>query len=557
MQATASIKNNPILLAWDGDRWVWSGEYSTRALPSSAGFDWARELKVWWTRDDAKAAILIRFASEPDRIRLQSHADRRNETLRASRAMAADVDLPCPRGRAYLPFQKAGIAFAIASDATLLGDEMGLGKTIQALGVINSVPAINRILILCPSSLKLNWQIEARRWLVRPMTIGIVKGDWFPLTTQMVVCNYDVLSRHEHKIKSILWDLVIIDEAHYIKNPKSLRTRIILGQPGKSEPIRADRKILLTGTPISNRPIELWPLLHYLDPARWKNFYRFGSRYCGMKKGRFGLEFKGADNLAELQETLRSTVMIRRLKRDVLPELPPKRRQLLVIERDDLAALMADECVIWDRSRAAVLMARCAMSGVPAGDKHYRQAVEKLRKAESLAMTEMSRVRLEIAKAKIPDVIECVRDGLTSGSIVCFAHHREVAAAIHAAFAAQSVIVTGEQAVIERQGAVERFQSDEKIVLFVGTIGAAGVGYTLTKATHVIFAELDWTPANLTQAEDRCHRIGQRESLLVQHLVVNGSLDQRMAEMIIRKQEIIDMALDDTDMGFDPWGVTR
>jgi SWI/SNF-related matrix-associated actin-dependent regulator 1 of chromatin subfamily A len=226
-----------------------------------------------------------------------------------------------------LPYQVAGVEFASAQFAkgkhSLIADEMGLGKTVQAIGVINSNPEISRVLIVCPTSLILNWWSEMKVWLTRDIGVSVV--------------SYDSL----HKVNTLALDLVIFDEAHYIKNPKTDRCT-----ESKRVASKAKRVLLLTGTPIENRPLELWPLLQILDAKTWDppgtikrdgkrvkvgagegaNFFSFAKRYCNahrVQRGRKTFwDFNGATNLGELNEWLKKTGMIRRLKRDVLTELP-------------------------------------------------------------------------------------------------------------------------------------------------------------------------------------------------------------------------------------------
>jgi RNA-binding protein YhbY len=184
------------------------------------------------------------------------------------------------------------------------------------------------------------------------------------------------------------------------------------------------------------------------------------------------------------------------------------------------------------------------------GREKYEAAVEALRQRTQLAFTELSQLRHRTAVAKIPAVIEHLQaalDGDEDHKVVLFAHHKDVVKTIMEALAAKEVSavqVTGDTGLMERQANVDKFQRDPKCRVFVGNIQAAGVGITLTAAAHVIFAELDWVPGNVTQAEDRCHRIGQRDSVLVEHLVLDGSLDARMARTLIAKQYVIDAALD-------------
>ena len=179
-------------------------------------------------------------------------------------------------------------------------------------------------------------------------------------------------------------------------------------------------------------------------------------------------------------------------------------------------------------------------------EDEYKHAVEALQAGARAAFTEMAKLRHDTALAKAPHVIAHIEDALegSEGKVVLFAHHHDVVAALAEALGAQAVVLTGETPFPARQAAVDRFQSDPACRVFIGSITAAGVGLTLTAASHVVFAELDWVPANITQAEDRLHRIGQTQAVLVQHLVLDGSLDATMARRLVDKQEVIDRALD-------------
>jgi SWI/SNF-related matrix-associated actin-dependent regulator of chromatin subfamily A-like protein 1 len=369
-----------------------------------------------------------------------------------------------------------------------------------------------------------------------------------------VIINYDILRKHEATIKETEWCVLISDEAHYLKNPKAQRTKVVFGERATEREkkngaadvpgIIARKRILLSGTPIANKPVELYPLISYLDPITWGNFFKFAIRYCSAHQNGHGWDFSGASNLDELQDKLRSSIMVRRLKKDVLTELPPKRRQVIEFPATgDLARVAKAEKHAYegvDELEAAVELA--AASDDPSA---YETAVQKLAKGQRAVFEGLSTLRLETARAKIPLCVDHLREAVEeSGKVVCFAHHKEVVRAIAEEFGVEAVQLVGDTPMIERQAAVDRFQKDPGCKLFIGSIMAAGVGITLTAASHVVFCELDWVPGNVSQAEDRCHRIGQRESVLVQHLVLEGSLDATMARRIISKQEIIDRALD-------------
>lgn len=458
----------------------------------------------------------------------------------------AAIDVPAPAGLRYLPFQCVGIAFAASRPASLIADEMGLGKTIEALGVINARKA-KTALVICPASLRLNWANELRKWLVKPRKIGIANGPYFPPTDcEAVVCNFDILAKHRHRIRARRWGALIVDEAHYLKNPKAKRTREVLGYRS-IEPIAADVRLFLTGTPIVNRPVELWPILHSLDSeGLGRSWQAYVLRYCGAYRNRWGWDTSGATNLAELQASLRESVMIRRRKGDVLADLPPKRRQVVTLPAEGAEEIVRAECAAYDEHRGQIAQAERAVELSQASDDpaDYERAVAHLRGLQGVLFQQIARFRRATALAKLPYLLAHVADAIEAGKVVVFCHHKDVVAAVAEKFGTRCVTLTGDTALADRQAAVERFQSDPECALFVGTIGAGGVGITLTASSHVIFAELDWVPATLTQAEDRLHRIGQRGSVLVQHLVLDNSLDARLAETIIGKQGVLDAALD-------------
>ena len=538
--------------------------FDERALPKTAKFRWDPDRRIWWTDDPKRAATLAEYCDDSARAAIESHTKAVKDAVEASRAVDADVDIPAPDGLAYLPFQKAGIVYASNREVTIVGDEMGLGKTIQALGIVNADPTVKSVLVICPASLRMNWQREAERWLVRPMSIGIANHE-FP-TTDLVIINYDILRKHRETLRSRVWDLLVVDECHYLKNPKTIRTIEVLGKWHRDpqlalSPIPAKRRLYLTGTPIVNRPIELWPILHSTGRPEWRNWKTYVERFCDGEQTRWGWDVKGASNLGELQEILRSTIMVRRLKKDVLTDLPAKRRQVIELPANGALDVVRSENAAW-RQREAVLEAlQTAVELAKASEDQadYEAAVQALREGYMVAFTEMSALRHETARAKVPYVVEHVLEAVdSSGKVVLFGHHKDVLHAINDGLregGIEPVLLTGDMTAVERQESVDRFQTDDDVKVFIGTIGAAGVGITLTAASHVVFAELDWVPGNMSQAEDRCHRIGQSESVLVQHLVLEDSLDARIAKTIVEKQDVIDRALDKASSAIDrSWG---
>lgn len=479
----------------------------------------------------------------------------------ASRATDAEIDIPAPDGLAYMPFQRAGIAYALPRKGTLIADEMGLGKTIQAIGLINAEPSIRSALVISPKSLTTNWSRELRRWLVRSFHISRIAQA--PADDVISIVSYEEAKKYQQVLTGH-WDLLVVDEAHLIKSGKAQRTKAV---HAIARPVA--RRVLLTGTPIANRPIELFSLLQVVDPETWDppgrkrtegglmqdmpagsgcGFFKFAKRYAGAVQGRFGWDFTGASNLPELQDKLRTTCMVRRLKKDVLTDLPPKRRQIVELQPDADQMAVAAENAAWKRHEEELEAARAEVELAKAeSEDAYDSAVKKLQAKTGAAFTEISILRHQTAVAKIPHVIEHAKLALEDGDakLVVMAHHHDVIDGIAAGLKDFGAVkLTGRDDIEDRQRSVDRFQKDPNCRAFIGSIQAAGVGITLTAAAHVVFAELDWVPGNVTQAEDRCHRIGQAESVLVQHLVFDGSLDARMAQVLVAKQKIADASLD-------------
>lgn len=413
-------------------------------------------------------------------------------------------------------------------------------NTVQAIGIINAAADIDSAIIICPKSLKLNWYRELTRWLVKPLTVGVADKVW--PDTDIVIVNYEGLNKFSKQSLAREWGASIADEAHLIKNRKTVRSMNV-------KAIRARRVIRMTGTPIVNRPLELHNIISDLHP-QWANFMSFAKRYCGAQKDRFGWQMGGATNLDELQEKLRATVMVRRLKSQVLTELPRKIRQIIEVEATGAAgkAVKAERAFEEaSEERLANLRAAVELSKAE-GEEAYQSAVARLKEASSVDFTEMAKLRHDTAMLKVPAVIEHIRailedDDQQKVFVACH-HHDVVDALAMGLLDFHPVAYTGETKEKDRQSYVDRFQTDESCRVFIGSIMAAGVGITLTRANIAIFAELDWVPGNITQAEDRLHRIGQTETVLVQHLVLADSLDARMARILVSKQAIIDQALD-------------
>lgn len=535
-------------LIYENSRWEMICSFQEKDEVKEAGFRWDAVNKRWFTPVASIAETFKDVANETAIKALETVGEKIEMSRSAS---VSEMQIPVPDDKNYFPYQHAGITYACQNESTLIGDEMGLGKTIQAIGVINATKP-ETVLIICPATLKLNWKKELQRWLVDVRNIHVLNSsDQFPTKPDIVIMNYDIATKFADQTKPLRWSLLVCDEAHYMKNPKAQRTMSVVGYQKKVSPIRADKKIFLTGTPITNRPIEIWPLVSYLWPSVFSNMFHFAKRYCDASNTGWGWDFSGHSNMEELQSLLRSSGMIRRLKKDVLTELPPKTRQVVVLPSDTVRGLVGKEEKQVKQFEAELKKLKKAVSIAKAqkDEAGYKNAVSNLRQAYNIAFTEMAAIRKELAIAKIPFVVEYVQAMIEEGGkVVVMAHHRDVVDHLQNEFGMSAVKLYGGMSEIEKSNNVDRFQTDPTCKVFIGSIHAAGVGITLTAAQKMLFAELDWTPANMLQAEDRIHRIGQQGNALIQQLVFDGSLDAKMAETLVRKMGVIERALDTTEL---------
>ena len=425
-------------------------------------------------------------------------------------------------GQNYLPYQQAGIEFMVERPNVLLADPPGLGKTIEIAGTLNRLRS-PRVLIVCPASLRLNWIQELQKWLsYAPESLEVVSVD--------SVWRKGVFSR----LVATSFDFMAVDEAQYIKEMDSKRSMACAALAAKSK-----RVVLMTGTPVKNRPRDAFHLLHILAPDIFPDYRQFALRYCaafqqtiyikGGKKRTIWND-NGSSNLEELNDILRSTIMLRRSKEDALPQLPKKRRQLIEVE--GAAKEVKAEKAAWE--------AVCASVG-------YEEALSQMEAGAGIAFTEMASKRKTVALSKIPFVVEHVSNLLDSGEkVILFAHHRDVISGLADGLKDYSpVTYVGGMNEKQKDEAKRRFMEDDACRVFIGNIQAAGTGLTLTVSSTVVFAEMSYCPSDMEQCEDRACRIGQTAaSVLVQHIVLAGSLDVTMGKKLLEKQKIADIILD-------------
>ena len=546
------------------NRWEWQGTFEERLLAKNAGFRWESLNKVWYTYDDATAYKLKDYIVEEMKVDVDSIV----EGAKDSYAVDTDFMPPAPEGLEYRPYQRAGIEYMYKRESTLLADPPGTGKTIQVSGLLNTMYANNelegkRVLIVAPASMTLTWERELRKWLIwtpvihtygaskaRKYSVEVFKPDISIFSYERlssVYKDYYIIEDLDYGGKTIRmhsavkssYDVVILDEAHFCKSENSKRTMVSMAFAAE-----ASKKVFMTGTPMLNRPIELWSLISTLDSRTWNNRNRFATYFCNRHlekifykpKDRFTGAQKdarsknvwvenGAEHIDELNSALRTTIMIRRDKSQVLSQLPEKTVQ--TVELPVTCREVAEELDAWK-----TLCRRY-------GDE--QEALTKLLGgALGLDIDTMAKVRQNVALAKVPFVAEFVGNYVEQGEkVIVMAHHKAVVDALMEAFSEYNPVkVVGGMSAEEKQKSIDAFQKDVDTKVFVGNIRAAGVGLTLTASSTVVFAELDFTPGVMEQCEDRAHRIGQKHSVNVFRLVLKDSLDSYLLEMLKAKSDI-------------------
>ena len=473
-----------------------------------------------------RAQTHLERCNRGENIQLHSNSVHGMDGIETFNRTESSIIVPVPEGLEYFPFQRAGIEFLASGQSALLADDMGLGKTVQCAGLLNYLPEIISCLIVCPASLKGTWHHEFNRWLCPPMrSILVCDGDTTELgNADIIIINYDMLGRFYSLLSKRVWDLIVLDEGHYLKNREAARTR-----HARELARHAKRRVILTGTPVLNRPSELWSLLNILAPSQWPNFYRFAHRYCAPVRTSWGWDFRGSSNREELALELRKGLMLRRRKKHVLAQLPPIVRQIVPLAVDPSILL-----------------------------KHLTQRVAELYgfdpahppfeiDPEKIPFELISEIRRETGALKVEAAVEFLLEQTAdySQKVLIFAHHLDVLEALHSNFANKSVLVTGQTPLRARQKALDAFQTEGgDIKYFIASTRAFGLGVTLTAASHVVFVEPDWTPALLDQAEARAHRIGQDSRVLVQYLVLENSLDEKILAAVQSKRAVINAIIE-------------
>lgn len=433
-------------------------------------------------------------------------------------------------------YQREGICFGLEHKRIIIGDEPGLGKTLQSIGIVDTANAYP-CLVICPSSLKINWQREFEKFTDKSALVldNNVRTTWGYLLSmgvhQVAIVNYESLRKFfvwdirggkQFRLKDVVFNpqiqafkSIIIDESHRVKDPSAQQTIFTKGLS-----VGKDWCILLSGTPVVNRPEDLIAQLSIMNRlGEFGGRAKFIADYCTDPKDKTA---EPAVPLSELSRQLYDTCMIRREKAKVLPQLPDKTRVDLYIEisndkeynlaAEDLAAYLQEytECTDWEIRR-----------------KMRMEALVRFMTLRSLA-----------TKGKIAQAVDFIRTFLDSGKkLIVFCSLHEIVDELQKVFP-RAVTVTGRDSAVNKQASVDAFQNNPNVQLIICSIKAAGVGLTLTAASDVAFIELAWTYADCCQCEDRAHRIGQKDNVTCYYLLGRGTIDHTIYRLIHRKNPL-------------------
>jgi SWI/SNF-related matrix-associated actin-dependent regulator 1 of chromatin subfamily A len=428
------------------------------------------------------------------------------------------------------PHQIEGVAFLLGRKRAILADDMGLGKTRQAIVALRHVAPDGPYLVVCPASVKRNWAREIHVAAPDASTHVIERGAEVPAQPEWVIVNYDILSKHMETLTRVPWAGLVFDEAHYLKNHTSARSKLArqLADQARIRGGPAPVVYLLTGTPLTNRPRDLFVLLQLVGHSLGRSFLSFAKRYCAAEKNEYGWQTRGASNLEELTVQLHG-VMLRRSKDQVLA-LPPKLRTWLPVQVpkgtgvSDMRKVV--DLLIGERDIA------------PGSTIDQRRLRGRLLQA-------VTRARQKLADVKVDATVDLVTGAVEQGEkVIVFSCFEEPMNKLAQAFGESAVVLTGKTPAEKRQPLVDRFQNDENVRILLANIIAGGIGTNLTAATQVVFNDLDWVPANHWQAEDRAYRIGQTRTVNVTYMVAADTIDDFVQGVLEKKSALVSAVVD-------------
>lgn len=432
------------------------------------------------------------------------------------------------------PYQRRGVRLiGVFEDRVLLADEMGLGKTLQALKRVFTTGKFPCV-VICPASLKQNWKREIKKHF--GLRVEVLSGKKTkPIRCrfgkkQIIIVNYEILGAWLSELLALKPKTVIVDEVQAIKNREAKRSRWTRRLCRRTKNV-----YLLSGTPLTNRPWELWVCLNILWPKEFPAFWPFAHEYSVCRRTRYGWKFLRGKRLDRLHKKLKRLGMIRRLKRDVLKDLPPKTHIVLPL---DIGKKKLDEYRYAESNFVEWL---------------GKQSMSKLRRAKrAIGIAKMIYLRGLIGELKQTIVFDWLDNWMAEddGKFIMFAHHRKILDTYHERYLKNSVCIHGKTKDRDRWKAIDKFQGQKECRLMFGQIDVMGSGHNLTAADKTGFAELPWTPAQIQQCCDRINRIGQKKDKTFHYyFIVENTIDHDMCEINQTKQATLNAILDGEGKG--------
>jgi SNF2 family DNA or RNA helicase len=506
-------------------------------LKNIAGIKWDTTTNKWIA---PKTSIhdIIDWANKfeiPIPEHIQEHADIEKQqdqhAINLSKATDANINIPKLKLNLY-PYQKAGVAYAADKQRTFIADEMGLGKSLQSLAVTehtNQYPA----LIVCPSSLQHDWENKIKEALPHRTTTHIQGRKETPQTqTDYTIIGYPNLNHHKTGLTNNNYQTLILDESHYCKNRTAQRTKAAK-HIAKNIP-KTGNILLLTGTPITNRPAEYAPQLEIIGQLdKLGGLWNFYKRYCGAYKDQWGhWQTHGASNLTELHNNLRKNCYIRREKEDVLPDLPPITYNTIHATLDNKHKKQYNQAL---HDLQEWYKAECEQLAIKEGRNPDAARIKAHFAAQNNeTLIQLTALRQITANAKIQQAIEWINNANEQGlKIVIAAHHRNIVQTI--ANETGGLKIIGGQNPKETETAKHKFTTDPKHMNITISITAAAHGHTLNAAHNMLIIEPPWTPAHYQQTTARIHRIGQTQPVTIHNLIIPGTIDTHVHNTIQTK----------------------
>jgi len=513
-----------MVVSYENNRFVCKCSFAEKDSVKRIGFTWDFPDKVWCTSQEWIALKLREYFDTSAKNKL---AEKEIKISPWCGAIHFDEKTNTP-----YPYQLTAAKWALSRNKGYISLSAGMGKTIVAALIINSLCKEKKpsefppkFLYICPPHLVMDARAKLERWVLTHQPISTMKnlGSDILIIPDSMTCKEETLEVIKNHVRLNPERVVFYDEAQRIKNDMALRSKAFYK---KIMPLFT-RVYPMSGTPLPSRNMELFAMLHYVAPEciDFKNKHQYGIKYCAGFEGTWGWDYSGSSNSQELALKVKDRFMLRMRKEDYLKELPEKTEELVFIGENVPAKI-----ALMDKK----ILAACS-------PKDLTRSVISLKvKGQEDNELSISTYRKELGILKLKPALEHIKYLLEENedSFIIFAIHKEVIAGLAKALADyKPVIVVGETPMNERLARVQNFQA-RKTRVIIGNIQAMGTGFDMTAASRVLFVESSWVPSDNEQASDRAHRIGQKQNVLITHLVFKNSLDRAVLETILKKKEI-------------------